>query len=185
MAKPATNETNLRSIESQLLGELEKFTNFVRSRVGDPHLAADVVQESLLKAVKSAGQLRDEENLTAWFYRILRRSIIDMHRRHSANVAALARLERELDSPPDADAERALCACLQDLLPTLNAEYAELIRRLDLNRESTEAVATALALTPNNLRVRHHRARKQLRERLEQTCRMCAKHGCLDCTCGK
>ena len=30
-------------------------------------------------------------------------------------------------------------------------------------------------MNANNLRVRHHRARKQLRERLEQTCRLCAK----------
>ena len=63
----------MRPIETQLLQELEKFTNFVRSRVGDPHLAADVVQDSLLKAVRSVDQLRDNESVTAWFYRILRR----------------------------------------------------------------------------------------------------------------
>ena len=31
--------------------------------------------------------------------------------------------------------------------------------------------------------VRLHRARKALRLRLEETCRACADHGCLDCTC--
>lgn len=31
--------------------------------------------------------------------------------------------------------------------------------------------------------LRLHRARKQLRERLEATCRVCSKHGCLDCSC--
>jgi RNA polymerase sigma-70 factor (ECF subfamily) len=36
----------------------------------------------------------------------------------------------------------------------------------------------------NNLKVRLHRGRKQLRERIEQTCRACATHGCLDCICG-
>ena len=40
-------------LEDQLLNELDAFTAFARSRVGDPHLAADVVQESLLKALKS------------------------------------------------------------------------------------------------------------------------------------
>ena len=31
--------------------------------------------------------------------------------------------------------------------------------------------------------VRRHRAHRQLRERIEQTCRSCAAHGCVDCTC--
>jgi len=44
-------------------------------------------------------------------------------------------------------------------------------------------VAKELGITPNNLKVRRHRARQQLRERLEEVCRTCAKHGCLDCSC--
>ena len=36
----------------------------------------------------------------------------------------------------------------------------------------------------DNVKVRRHRARKALRERLVDTCRLCADHGCLDCTCG-
>jgi len=32
--------------------------------------------------------------------------------------------------------------------------------------------------------VRLHRARKALRERLTASCRACAEHGCLDCSCG-
>lgn len=173
----------MHQIEEQLLTELETFTAFARSRVGDPHLAADVVQDSLLKAVKSADQLRENESVTAWFYRILRRTIIDLYRRRATSQAALDRLENELNVPPDAAEERVVCACLESLIPTLKPEYANLIRRLDLGGEAVEATAAALGLNANNLRVRHHRARQQLRERLEQTCRMCAKHGCLDCTC--
>ena len=33
--------------------------------------------------------------------------------------------------------------------------------------------------------VRLHRARKHLRELLARNCKACAKHGCLDCTCGE
>ncbi len=175
----------MRQLEDQLLKELETFTAFARSRVGDSHMAADVVQESLLKAVKSADQLRDDESVTAWFYRILRRTIIDLYRRRATSQAALDRLEQELAAPPDSEAEKAACACVNALIPALKPDYAELIRRLDLGDKSLEAVAGELGVTANNLRVRHHRARQQLRARLEQTCRMCAKHGCLDCTCSE
>ena len=49
--------------------------------------------------------------------------------------------------------------------------------------EDDYRVAERLDITRNNLKVRHHRARQQLRERLEETCRTCATHGCIDCTC--
>jgi RNA polymerase sigma factor (sigma-70 family) len=173
----------MKRIEEQLLKELDAFTAFARSRVGDDHLAADVVQDSLLKAVKSADQLRDDESVTAWFYRILRRTIIDLYRRRDAAHRAIQRLENELNLPPDAAEEKVSCACVETLIPTLKPEYAELIRELDLAGQTPEQVAAQRGVTANNLRVRHHRARQQLRERVEQTCRLCAKHGCLDCTC--
>jgi RNA polymerase sigma factor (sigma-70 family) len=174
----------MSQLEAQLLPELEKFTHFVRRRISDPELAADVVQESLLKALKSAHQLRDEENIIAWFYRILRHAIIDLHRRRATSQDALEQLQSELEIEPGPEDSRLICECVERLIPTLNPEYAELIRRLDLGAEPTEQVGAALGLNANNLRVRHHRARRQLRERLEQTCRLCSKHGCLDCTCG-
>lgn len=183
MAKPATKAATRRPIEAQLLSELGQFTTFVRRRVGDPHLADDVVQDSLLKALKSVDRIQNEASVTAWFYRILRHAIIDLHRRRAVKQAALERLERELDTPPDPEAQRVICGCVKNLIPTLKPDYAELVRRLDLENESPEQVGAALGLTANNVRVRHHRARQQLRQRLEQTCRVCAKHGCLDCTC--
>lgn len=170
-------------IEEHLLKELETFTAFARRRVGDPHLAADVVQESLLKAVRSSGRLREDDSVTAWFYRILRRTIIDLYRRREASARALESLERELGPTPDDEGQRVACACLEALIPTLKPEYAGLIRELDLAGESPELLARKHGVTPNNLRVRHHRARQQLRARLEETCRLCARHGCLDCTC--
>jgi RNA polymerase sigma factor (sigma-70 family) len=175
----------MKPLEEQLLAQLEMFTAFARKRVNDPELAADVVQESLLKAVKAAEQLREEENVTAWFYRILRRTIIDLYRRRAANQRAMESLESHLEVPPDAEEERTACACVAGLIPTLKPEYGELVRQLDLEQQPPETVAKALGVTPNNLRVRHHRARQQLREKVEAVCQMCAQHGCLDCTCGK
>ncbi|SLM45275.1 ECF family RNA polymerase sigma factor (fragment) [Nitrospira sp. ND1] len=41
----------------------------------------------------------------------------------------------------------------------------------------------ALQVTPNNLTVRLHRARQALRASLEQTCGLCTRQGCFNCTC--
>jgi hypothetical protein len=66
---------------------------------------------------------------------------------------------------------------------TVMTRYPPVIQPARPGGESPEVVSTELPITRNNLTVRLHRARQQLRERLEASCRMCATHGCLDCTC--
>jgi RNA polymerase sigma factor (sigma-70 family) len=173
----------MTNLETSLLSHLHEFLAFARGRLGDPDLAADVVQESLLKALKSAPETRDVENVRAWFYQILRRTIIDLHRRKQTEANAAEKLELEFGLTPGSEDERVVCACLGRLLPALKPDYAVLIQRIDLAGESPEKVSVELSITRNNLTVRLHRARQQLKERLETTCRMCATHGCLDCTC--
>jgi RNA polymerase sigma-70 factor (ECF subfamily) len=166
-----------------LLRHREMFLAFVRQRVADPEVAADLLQDSLLKALKNVEQIRADENLVAWFYRILRHALIDLYRRRAVRDRALQDLQAELGHPPTTAEKQSLCTCLQALLPTLKPEYSELIRAVDLGEESVEAVAGRLGITANNLNVRLHRARRQLHARLLQTCRLCAQHGCLDCDC--
>ena len=89
------------------------------------------------------------------------------------------------DPAVEPEDETVLCECFRGLIPTLKAEYAELIEALDLGAESPEAAARRLGITSNNLKVRRHRARQALRKRLDETCRSCAEHGCLDCTCSR
>jgi RNA polymerase sigma-70 factor (ECF subfamily) len=171
-------------MEDVLIANLQMFAAFARSRVGDPHLAEDVVQESLIKALASANRPDDDENTVAWFYRILRRSIIDLYRRDSARGRALDRFQRELPEQASDEDEKTLCQCFRQLLPGLPPQYRELLQRVDLDGEDPAKVAADLGLTRNNLNVRLHRARGCLREQLSQNCKVCAKHGCLDCTCG-
>jgi len=170
--------------EDALIDNLNAFVAFTRKRVGDPELAADLVQDSLLKALKSAEQPSDSEGAVTWFYRILRHSIIDVYRRRDVRERGLARLKAELPEQPDAVAERVLCQCFKRLLPSLPEQYRDLLQRVDLDGSSPKDVASALGLTLNNLNVRLHRARQRLREKVEATCHVCSKHGCLNCSCG-
>jgi RNA polymerase sigma-70 factor (ECF subfamily) len=68
------------------------------------------------------------------------------------------------------------------LIPTLKPEYAEIIT-LDLKEVDSGDIADQLGITKDNIKVRRHRAREQLKKRLEETCKICAKHGCFDCDC--
>jgi DNA-directed RNA polymerase specialized sigma24 family protein len=83
----------------------------------------------------------------------------------------------------ESDEHAVVCACLDAAVDTLKPEHAEVLRRVDLGGEDPEAVATALGITAVNLKVRRHRARETLRERLVSACRTCGTHGCRDCDC--
>jgi RNA polymerase sigma factor (sigma-70 family) len=175
----------MASIENELMENVREFTAFARSRLRDPELAADAVQGSLLKALRSSDELRDEEKAKAWFYRILRRTIIDLYRRRDARDRAMADFEREFGDAPDTEEEQVICGCMERLLPGMAPQYAELIRRVDLNEENPDALAAELSISKKNLKVRLHRARQQLKGRLEENCGVCATHGCFDCRCGE
>lgn len=165
-----------------LLDARARLAAFVRQRVSDPETADDIVQDTLLSALRAAPELREEEKLSAWLFQIARNAIADHYRREARHAEAVRELASPLDAPtPDDDA--ALCACFRTLLPTLSPAYAEVIEIVDLESEPSAAAAARLGISRDNLKVRLHRARRQLRERLEATCRTCATHGCLDCSC--
>jgi RNA polymerase sigma-70 factor (ECF subfamily) len=173
---------------ARLLDGRQRFLDYVRRRVDDPELAADVVQDSLLRAVQAAPGLRDDARLIPWFYRVLQNAVVDAYRRRAAERERLTGLgERDADALPAApvlgESAAALCACFRPLLATLQPAYAGLIDALDLRGEPPATAAARLGITPNTLKVRHHRARRALRRRLEETCRVCAEHHCLDCSC--
>jgi RNA polymerase sigma-70 factor, ECF subfamily len=173
-------------VASRLLGSRATFLGYIRRRIADPDLAEDVLQESLLRAIRAAPSLRDDDRLVPWFRRILQNAIVDAHRRREVerkHIVEYGAAEEPSVEPEDLEDEAALCACFYDLIPTLKPEYAELIRAVELGNEAPEAAAERLGITPNNLKVRRHRARQALRRRLEEVCRLCAEHHYLDCAC--
>lgn len=182
----SSSESHLQeALATTLLANLAAFQAFARQRLHDDQLAADAVQESLLHALRAGPQLEHDENLVAWFYRILRNVLTDLHRRRATQTVALEKFAQELEttSQPDRALETVACQCLRSLLPTLRPAYAQMIELADLEDQPQEAIARTLDLSRSNVKVRLLRARRQLRERLEQTCQACATHGCLDCTC--
>jgi len=170
-------------IVSQLVNTRAKFLGYIRKRISDPDAAEDILQDCYVKAIRSAPELRDEERIVQWFYRVLQNAITDAYRRRAAEANRIERYAIEVEDVADPDEERAICECLKELIPTLKSEYSEVVKSLDLDGEGPEAVANHLGISRNNLKVRAHRARQALRKRLEETCRVCATHHCFDCTC--
>jgi len=172
----------LQTLEAFLTESRRYLLVYVMNRVSDPHLAEDILQDSVLKALQAAPDLRDDEKLVPWFHRIMQRAIIDAHRKRERERKGTAAYAWALDTDVVVDYS-TICLCFRALLPTLKEEYRAVIEAVELQEGDPDEVARELGITRNNLNVRLFRARRQLRQRLEAVCTACPDESYEDCDC--
>jgi RNA polymerase sigma-70 factor (ECF subfamily) len=171
--------------ERVLLDHRARFLSFLERRVGNRATAEELLQEAFVRTLESRAVPEEEEGAVTWFYRLLRNALVDHHRRQAVRTRAGEALAREAtEAADDPELHQAVCACLHGLLPTLKPEYADMVRRVDLEESAVAEVAQTLGVSANNASVRLHRARQALKRQLQRACGACATHGCLDCSCG-
>jgi RNA polymerase sigma-70 factor (ECF subfamily) len=139
---------------------------------GDEEDARDVVQEAYLRAFRGLKQFRGESQFSTWIYRITANCA-------STLLAKRARHRHEeldegvavADSHPDIDPESMADAQLlrdrvTDALDDLPAGLRAVVVLRDVYDLPHEAIASELGISEAAAKVRLHRARKKLRERL-------------------
>jgi RNA polymerase sigma-70 factor, ECF subfamily len=145
--------------------------------LGEPAAAEDVVQEAFLKLMTGADRIEGRARLATWLYRVATNAALDRLRARKRERpvpeeddeagAPLPSLLVDIRLSPhellkDAELRAALEDGIASLPPGLRAAF--LLR--DVEGLSTADAAEALSLTQANLKVRLHRARLALRERL-------------------
>lgn len=169
----------------RLVEEHRRFLGFLERRLGDRTLAEDVLQDAFAKTL--AVHLPDnDEALLSWFYRVLKNAVIDQQRRLGARQRALDNLADALDQPTTiAELEHEACRCVLAISESLRPEYAEALRRIELDGVAVKDFAKDRGITAQNAATRVFRARRALERELARACGTCATHGCFDCSCSK
>ena len=75
------------------------------------------------------------------------------------------------------------CRCIVQLAETLKPEYADALRRIELDGVPVKDYAESAGISASNAGVRIFRARRRLRNQVARSCGTCAEHGCADCSC--
>jgi RNA polymerase sigma factor (sigma-70 family) len=170
--------------ERALVENHHRFLGYVQRKVGSRALAEELLHSALVRVLERGSTALEEDGVVNWFARVLQNLLTDHFRRGAAEARALEREAGSADEPTDdPELRQVVCTCMHDLLPTLKPEYAEMVRRVDLEEHPVSAVAQEVGISSNNAAVRLHRARHALKVQLERTCGACAAHGCLDCSC--
>lgn len=179
----AQHEASASSVDV-LVASHRRFLSFLERKTGDRALAEDLLQAAFVRGLERIDQVRDDESVVAWFYRVLRNAIVDHHRKSTTRTRGLEVLSAEPEDAALAPDERAsVCACLAELAQTLPPDDAQAIRRVELDGIAVKAWAAEVGITANHAGVRLFRARERLRRAVARSCGTCAEHGCVDCTC--
>ena len=107
-----------------LLENRTRFQAFLTRRLDSSDLAEEILQEAIIKALERGGEVRDGESIVAWFFRVLRNAVVDLHRRQGARARGLEQLARELETTASSEeATGEVCSCVSGVLATLRPEY--------------------------------------------------------------
>ena len=160
---------------NQLAERYERQVYNVASRMlGDPQLAEDATQETLLKAYRGMAKFRGE-NLRAWLLRIASNTCNDIFRsRRGRQDISLELLTEEggvtwasSDPSPEEEALRGeLGLEIQRGLLTLPVDQRMVLILVDVEGMSYEEAAQATGISPGTLRSRLSRARAKPRDYL-------------------
>jgi RNA polymerase sigma-70 factor (ECF subfamily) len=173
-------------IAQVLVDNHRRFLSFLERRVRSREIAEDILQDAFVRGVTKAPDIRDNEAIQAWFYRVLRNALVDHYRRSGAEQRAYAQVLAETEdriTPTDSELFETVCACVRDLVATLKPESASAIERVDLEGAAVKVFAEEQGITPNNAAVRLHRAHQALKKQVTEACGTCAEHGCYRCEC--
>ena len=140
--------------------------------MGNEDDARDVVQEAYLRGYRGIAKFRGDARFTTWMYRITANcAVTSLERRRRHRHEELADDEPLADSSPDHDPQaRADASALRDELTVALQELPPRLRAVIVLRDiydlPHEAIAAELGISESAAKVRLHRARRRLRERM-------------------
>lgn len=142
---------------------------FAVSRLGDPHEAEDVVQETFVRAQRSLEGWRGEASLRTWLHSICRNVCVDRLRARRTVVVPLDQVrEARLGHRGDAAGQVADRDALRRALAELDEDAKDAVVLVDVLGFSGVEAAAVCDVPPTTLRSRLHRAHQHLITALEE-----------------
>lgn len=145
----------------------------------DTGRAEDAVQQVFLTAWRELRQLRDDDRLEAWLYRLLVNACY-AEVRHTRRWQPGLRLITDLDSGPTTDDAQITVAVRDELeraFRRLSGEQRAVLVMHHYLGLSGEEIRQALGLAPGTVRSKLHYARQQMRAAIEADARPIATGG--------
>lgn len=138
--------------------------HYVTRKVKDRMLAEDIVHDVFLKVQAKATQVRDNDKVMGWIYRVTKNTIID-HFRFQSRIVRSEDLDWEDDK---SYLNQCVERCLAEKLATLPDKYREALELSEVQGLSQLDLARKLNISYSGAKSRVQRARQMLKEMMEK-----------------
>ena len=152
----------------------DQLFNFAHWLTQDRTEAEDLVQETYVKALKGFSSFQPGTNFRAWMYRILRNTFLTSRTglKASATIPLDSEDGPELPAGPETPEtiliEHSQSQILQTAIESLPIHFREVLLLCEVEEMSYQEIAETLSIPMGTVMSRLSRARRALRESLQQ-----------------
>ncbi len=163
-----------KEFEQQTLPHMEVLYNYALRMTGGKEDAADLLQETILKAYRFWDKFEQGTNLRAWLFRIMKNTYINLYRKEVKEpekvdydeIEGYYNLIRDQNSDDNDLQEKMFGQLLDDdvskALESLPEEFRTVVILCDIEGLAYEEIAEFLQIPVGTVRSRLHRGRKLL-----------------------
>lgn len=152
----------------------EPLRRYLERLVGDSSIADDLLQDTLLKIARALPGFEGRSSVKTWAFTIATRVATD-HFRRPQNRAQMIdfdetahRLDTETDQKLVVD---EMNSCIREVIDSLPEDYRTALVLHDFEEQTAAQVAEIAGCSVATAKIRIHRARRRLKEALDEECR--------------
>ena len=137
--------------------------------------AEEISQDVFVKAYRSLADFRGDSKFSTWLYTVVRTSCITFLRKKRLDTTSIdnertfLQLEnKESGFNANSIEQKSRHAMVNEAIRLLSPDDSQLITLFYKGEQSLEEIGRIMGLEPNTVKVKLHRARNRLREKLEK-----------------
>ena len=169
---PEPSRFVFEDVAQELSGPLRRY---LERLVGNRATADDLLQETLLKIARALPEFEARSSVKTWAFTIATRVATDHFRRPHSRAQMVEIDEREPAHVLDAEIDQRLVidemsSCVREVIDSLPEDYRTALVLHDLEGQTAAQVAEIAGCSLANAKIRIHRARRRLKEALNEEC---------------
>lgn len=137
--------------------------------------AEEIAQDVFVKAYKALADFRGDSKFTTWLYSIANSTSITFIRKKKLDIRSLdnEQVFEMADNRPsginaNAVEQKSKVAMVTQAIRLLSADDARIITLFYKGEQSLEEIGQIMGIEPNTVKVKLHRARQRLKEKMEK-----------------
>ena len=158
---------------------VERYQNYVFTLVlrfiSNREDAEEVAQDVFVKAYRSLADFRGESKFSTWLFTIVRTSCLTFLRKKKLDVSSIdnerifIQLENhESDFSANQVERKSRQTMVNEAISLLSGDDAQIITLFYKAEQSLEEIGRIMGIEPNTVKVKLHRARQRLKDKMEK-----------------